>query len=323
MARNPAGKSGGIWLKTLLFGVLAIGGIGAAAIILQPMLVTPASDVVLIKAEPGPFREKPVSPGGAKIPHTDSTVMGMLGGMVEKQEDVEILQPPADVPEMPPLPKAADETIVMAPEPAPVVPADGQAPKVQTPDANTSDGPVDLAKIASATDQTATPSETGDSDAGAAGKTDGKTEGETGPADRPGDADQTETQIAGAQGSETDSASSDTASLQSMPKSKPAESKRPKGPAVEGDEPLYLVQLAAFRNAATAREQAAMLGGKHQSRLSGVELGTMKVDAGENGIFWRVITEPLQRVDADNLCSALKRAGQDCILRKFDNQSSS
>ena len=38
MARNPAGKTGGIWLRTVLFGVLATGGIAAAAVILQPML---------------------------------------------------------------------------------------------------------------------------------------------------------------------------------------------------------------------------------------------------------------------------------------------
>jgi hypothetical protein len=65
-----------------------------------------------------------------------------------------------------------------------------------------------------------------------------------------------------------------------------------------------------------------MLGGKHKSRLDGVELGTMKVDAGENGVFWRVVTEPLERTNADTLCAALKRAGQDCILRKFDSRSS-
>ena len=91
---------------------------------------------------------------------------------------------------------------------------------------------------------------------------------------------------------------------------------------VEGDEPLYLVQLAAFRNAATAREQAGLLSGKHQTRLAEVELGTMKVDAGENGIFWRVVTEPLARLDADALCASLKRAGQECILRKFTEPSS-
>ena len=78
------------------------------------------------------------------------------------------------------------------------------------------------------------------------------------------------------------------------------------------------MQLAAFRDMATAREQAGLLNGKHQARLDGAELGTMKTDSGDNGIFWRVVTEPLPRAEADRVCAALKRAGQDCILRKFD-----
>ena len=213
----------------------------------------------------------------------------------------------------------------MAPEPAPVAPANGQvaeatAPGTAAPDTTLSDGPVDLAKnITSSADQNVPPPVTGNGDAGPAGDP-ATVAGQSDKADAAG---ATETQLAEPRSGETGAAASDLASLQSMPKSKPEASKRPKGPAVEGDEPLYLVQLAAFRDATTAREQAAMLGGKHQSRLSGVELGTMKVDAGENGIFWRVITEPLQRVEADSLCAALKRSGQDCILRKFDNQSSS
>jgi hypothetical protein len=303
MARNQAEKGSGIWLKTLLFGVLAIGGIGAAAVILQPMLVAPSSDVALIKAEPGPFREKPKDPGGTRIPHTDSTVMSMLGGAVDEQEEVEILQPPADVPEMPPLPETPDEKIVMAPAPAPVgqtevtEAAGGEVAEPVEADAAAEDAgdkaPAQETEVAASNTEDAAVPEPAATDAA----------------------------------SDTDAAPA--ASPQSMPQSKPAmpQSKPDvpitrKGPAVEGDEPLYLVQLAAFRNAETAVEQAAMLGGKHQSRLGGVELGTMKVDAGENGIFWRVITEPLVRTEADSLCSALKRAGQDCILRKFDNQSS-
>jgi len=31
-----------------------------------------------------------------------------------------------------------------------------------------------------------------------------------------------------------------------------------------------------------------------------------------------VVTEPLLRSEADALCTGLKRAGQDCILRKFN-----
>ena len=287
MARDQAEKGGGILLKTLLFGALALAGIAAAVVILQPMLDAPSADVALIKAEPGPFRERPKDPGGTKIPHKDSTVMGMLGGLVDEPEAVEILQPPADVPEMPPLPDREDQRIVMAPSPAPV----GQSG---------SEG---------ATGHDANPVPGSGSDAAAQAKT----------APGPAPIETADNEDDAVQPPATSDAEGSAAPLQALPKSKP---EAPKGPAVEGDEPLYLVQLAAFRNATTAREQAAMLLEKHQVRLGGAELGTMKVDAGENGIFWRVITEPLQRATADSLCSALKRAGQDCILRKFDKPAS-
>ena len=304
MARNQAEKGGGIWLKTLLFGVLAMGGITAAAFILQPMLVTPSSDVALIKAEPGPFREKPKDPGGAKISHTDSTLMGMLGGVVDRDKNVEILKPPADVPEMPPLPETVDEDIVIAPAPAPVDHADAAAivsGQTTKPDNMT------VAASPAAGTATADAVTAGGAAGGEAGsEVSGTGAGDSRAAPQPAPA-------------KTNDA---TPPPQVIPQSKPSAPAREKAPKVEGDVPLYLVQLAAFRNADTAREQAAMLGGKHKSRLDGVELGTMKVDAGENGVFWRVVTEPLERTNADTLCAALKRAGQDCILRKFDSRSS-
>ena len=305
MARNQAEKGGGIWLKTLLFGALAMGGIMAAAIILQPMLVAPSSDVALIKADPGPFREKPKDPGGTKIPHTDSTVMVMLGGGAGKDEDVEILQPPADVPEMPPLPETADEGIVMAPAPAPVEQSgatDIVTGKTTQAD-NTTIAASPASDTAAATVQTVESAAGSEADSDASGIAVSDSTAPTKPTP-----------------TETNDAA--PASPQAVPQSKPDVPTRAKGPKVEGDVPRYLVQLAAFRNADTAREQAAMLGGKHQSRLGVVELGTMKVDAGENGVFWRVVTEPLERASADKLCAALKRAGQDCILRKFDSRSS-
>jgi cell division septation protein DedD len=309
MARNQADKGGGIWLKTLLFGVLAMGGIAAAVIILQPMLVAPSSDVALIKAEPGPFREKPKDPGGAKISHTDSTLMGMLGGGGDQEEDVEILQPPADVPEMPPLPETADENIVMAPAPAPVEPADaseiviGTATKADNMTATASPAPDTASADVETVEEAAAGSE---ADSDASGIASGEGDNIT----------------ATATTAPVDTDEAPPVSPQTVPQSKPDVPARARGPKVEGDVPLYLVQLAAFRNADTAREQAAMLGGKHESRLGVVELGTMKVDAGENGVFWRVVTEPLERASADTLCAALKRAGQDCILRKFDSRSS-
>ena len=63
-------------------------------------------------------------------------------------------------------------------------------------------------------------------------------------------------------------------------------------------------------NPKAAMEQAGLLGRNHVKRLNGVELGTMKIDTGENGVFWRVVTEPLPRAEADGLCSGLKRRGR-------------
>jgi hypothetical protein len=86
---------------------------------------------------------------------------------------------------------------------------------------------------------------------------------------------------------------------------------------IEGDEPLYMIQLAAFRDAEKATEIAKILSQKHKSRLQGVDLETMSVDTGSNGIFYRIISAPLPRPDADKVCGVLRRSGQDCFLRKY------
>ena len=283
MARQAAERRGPRWLRTILIGLVVICGLGAAAIIVPPMLLAPSADVALIKADPGPIKVKPADPGGAKIPHQETTVMGMIGGIAQTDEDVEILRPPSVVPEMPPttLPEAetADEPV---------------APKPATSEAETSGAEAGQSQGAAA--QVAAPS---------------ATEGET----KSGEAQLSGREASGpAAAAGEDDGSSKVAAIE-MPTAKP---KPPKRIAVEGDDPLYLVQLAAFRDAAKAREQAGLLNGKHRDRLDGAELGTMKHDNGDDGVFWRVVSEPLPRVEADSICTALKRAGQDCILRKFD-----
>ena len=283
MARQAAERRGPRWLRTILIGLVVICGLGAAAIIVPPMLLAPSADVALIKADPGPIKVKPADPGGAKIPHQETTVMGMIGGIAQTDEDVEILRPPSVVPEMPPttLPEAetADEPV---------------APKPAASEAETSGAEAGQSRGAAA--QVAAPS---------------ATEGET----KSGEAQLSGREASGpAAAAGEDDGSSKVAAIE-MPTAKP---KPPKRIAVEGDDPLYLVQLAAFRDAAKAREQAGLLNGKHRDRLDGAELGTMKHDNGDDGVFWRVVSEPLPRVEADSICTALKRAGQDCILRKFD-----
>lgn len=86
---------------------------------------------------------------------------------------------------------------------------------------------------------------------------------------------------------------------------------------IEGDAPLYMIQLAAFRDQNKALEIAGILTEKHKKRLGSWQLETMRVDTGTNGVFHRVVSEPLQRNAADQLCAVLRRAGQDCFLRKY------
>ncbi|MEC8122104.1 MAG: hypothetical protein VX113_09310, partial [Pseudomonadota bacterium] len=199
----------------------------------------PSVDVALIKADPGPIKVKPADPGGAKIPHQETTVMGMIGGLAQSDENVEILRPPSVVPEMPPtkLPDAetADEPVAPESGAAPVgeITEENGSPDVSAPQA--ADQPVDESGTQTAAAQ--------QSESQASG----------------------EQQVAGARGEEGQDAAI------AVPTAKP---KPPKRVAVEGDDPLYLVQLAAFRDAAKAREQAGLLNGKHKDRLDGAELGT-------------------------------------------------
>ena len=83
------------------------------------------------------------------------------------------------------------------------------------------------------------------------------------------------------------------------------------------DGPFFVIQLAAFRSVERAKEIASLLSKKHQARLQGLQLKTMKLDAGNSGVFFRVVSVPMARVDAESACSKLRLAGQDCFLRKF------
>ena len=115
-------------------------------------------------------------------------------------------------------------------------------------------------------------------------------------------------------------ADSDTTKPAEKPLAKPAEKqeKATKTPLVkQTDEPAFVIQLAAFRSAEKAEEIASLLSAKHGSRLDGIKLQTMRLDTGANGIFFRVVSPPLPRAEAETACTNLRRAGQDCFLRKF------
>ena len=297
MPREDAQHKNPLWLK-LLAGSLAALVVVAAIVVMAPQFLrNPAADVVVIKADPGPFKEKPKDAGGMDIPHQDTTVMGMLNNVLPQKDAPERLRPPDAVPEMPPTPVADDTPAETAGEPTPVQTGD-EADKAADIDGDAEADTKDRNTNTAGPDPTENQSEEQAGDIKDAPES---------------DADSTASRDVENASNDAEPAASDAA----MPTPKPNAATAPRV-VPSDDEPFYIVQLAAFRDAGKAVEQAGLMSQKHASRLNGATLGTMKIDTGENGVFWRVVSEPLPRADADNLCANLKRAGQDCILRKFN-----
>ena len=92
---------------------------------------------------------------------------------------------------------------------------------------------------------------------------------------------------------------------------------KPEPPKQIAGKKTHKVQLAAFAKQEKAKQQAAILMEKHKNRLDGIMLEVTKIDTGSSGIYWRVITQPLNETLALSTCDLLKSAGQDCIVRKI------
>ena len=292
MSEDTGKKSGMNWLAMSLLSLLIAAAAGAAYLYVPALMPKTSTDIVMIRAEEGPFKTKPANPGGKIITNQDSKVMKMLGDLTPQTEEVETLLPPSGAPELPPV--AVEAT-----------------PEVQLGDDSES--------------------ETADR---AVAETDTRTEIETAAATAPDNGTPTQLVEKDAQDSSTDvgvaapaetkpAAEKPAKTIVATPKPVKPESKPITTPRVAADpnEPTYMVQLAAFRKEDVAAEQAGLLLKKHEKRLQGATLGTIRIDTGENGIFWRVVSEPLPREAADTICASLKRAGQDCILRKFTSPS--
>jgi cell division septation protein DedD len=106
------------------------------------------------------------------------------------------------------------------------------------------------------------------------------------------------------------------------PKQQVSQQKKPKNAdkkllVQKTGEPSFVIQLAAFRSAKKAEEIASLLSAKHGSRLDGIKLHPVRLDTVSNGIFFRVVSPPMSRAVAETTCINLRRAGQDCFLRKF------
>ncbi len=317
MSENTGKKSGINWLALSLLSLLIAAAAGAAYLYLPALMPQTSSDIVMIRAEDGPFKTKPVDAGGKIITNQDSKVMRMLGDLTPETEEVETLLPPSDAPELPPVT---------------IEPLQESRQKLETEVASQRNGETSTAPELSTKHENGTKS--GD-------KTDTEKVTATQLADTNVQNSVTDAEDAAPETKNESEAkdaldAKDAAATQNLEKPtktitatpKPTKPKKPESRpittsrvAADPNEPTYIVQLAAFRKEDVAAEQAGLLLKKHEKRLQGATLGTIIIDTGDNGIFWRVVSEPLPREAADTICASLKRAGQDCILRKFTSPS--
>ncbi|MDC0476887.1 SPOR domain-containing protein [Alphaproteobacteria bacterium] len=115
----------------------------------------------------------------------------------------------------------------------------------------------------------------------------------------------------------TGAESENTAAIQKKTAKAPSVKPTAKPAIKQSNSQVFVIQLAAFRSDEKAREIASLLSEKHSSRLQGMRLQSMRLDTGSNGVFFRVVSAPISRTEAENTCRNLRRAGQDCFLRKF------
>lgn len=253
-----------------------------------------AAEPQILRAETEPYKVRPADPGGKKLDNLNSPMMGLLEKGDAVADGTEVLLPPEEEPELPP--------IAVNPEKDNQVTANDLA--------TTDDGPIDLA--ATLTSETAT------TDVAEAAETEQPAEAEinaeetvveTAPVEAVAASEIAATAAEAAPEQETAVENIDDAVDQVLrPEPKPKIR-----PVVATGDNTFFVQFAAFRLEKSARETAALLTTKHAQRLDGMILGFMR-----RGSYWRVVSDPMPREDAAALCRVFVSVGQDCIVKSLD-----
>ena len=276
----------------ILASIIAIVG-GTTYFLLPSLISQTVTDLTVVKAIDEPIKVKPLDPGGEAVDHQDLLVVDILKGGNKADDQTETLRPTSPSPEPPPVTEV--ETAAKSVLETPVATSENQS--------NTGN----KAMVTS-----------GDEAAKKPAKEIAK---KPLPKTKPMAKDATVKDATGADTKTVASAKPIKPATEKLAAAKPDQDTTPKIKkrviVIEGDEPLYMIQLAAFRNTEKATEMAKILSQKHKSRLQDVDLETMSVDTGSNGIFYRIVSAPLPRPDADKICGVLRRSGQDCFLRKY------
>ncbi len=235
-------------------------------------------DIVYLQADETPFKVRPSEEGGQKIAHQNSRFMSYLDKGEAETEEKEILHLNEDLPEPPPVPIEAEK-------PADTVPAQAGAQGLAA--ANT-ENPERQSVMATPLAQVQTDTS-------------------------PVTADSTDNTSA------VNEQAEDKASP-AVPVKRPVElaniKKRANNQA-KPDASWRQIQIAAFQDQNKADTAAALLSQKHKARLNGYVLSATIIQKADGGQFWRVMSEAMPAAEANAICDALKKAGQDCFLRKI------
>lgn len=260
-------------------GILILAALAVIFYVMPPLRDT--GDIVYLQAHETPFKVRPSEEGGQKIAHQNSRFMSYLDKGEAETEEKEILHLNEDLPEPPPVPIEAEKPSDTAPAQAGgqgLAAADTENPEKQS---------VMATPLAQA--QTDTPPVT---------------------ADKPDSTDNT----SAANGQAEDKTSP------AVPVKRPVElaniQKKANNQA-NPDASWRQIQIAAFQDQDKADTAAALLSQKHKARLNGYILSATIIQKADGGQFWRVMSEAMPAAEANAICDALKKAGQDCFLRKI------
>ena len=266
----------------ILLSMLGGGGWAAWTYIVQP---PPENSLVVLRADPTPFRVKPADGTQAYIPNQDSTFMNLIDGNAEAKQNSEVISLSDPAPEPPPV-------AVTEPKDEAAKLEIGNNAVLQDADVQ----PQQSIQMA---------------------ETDNKqfVDEDARTADGLSYTDSTQENVTS---QEVEQKKSEAVDLTTALNAPAMPTPRPK--VTESVQVEMMVQLAAFRKENKAKTAAALLNQKHAGRLRGHQLDVRSIKSTDGQLFWRVITDPIPKQDALSICDDLKRAGQDCIIRQTKAQ---
>jgi len=310
-------KSGKLWL-----GVAVVASVAAGAAAWQyfgeDLMMDSDANIPLVRADEGPVKVQPESPGGMDVPDRDKLVYDRIDGSGEERSSVERLLPPPETPM--PLPETPAQENAQAEPSGSEAMASGQADETPPPPPAPG-GETDSASSGAAAGQAETP--TVEEVLGAMRPPEAqdpqniKTPAEPAP-EAPAAAEPVKpaTEVA-----EIDTKTPVTEAAKAQETAKAAEPALKPAPAEMPVSKLevpagFKVQLAALRAEDAAMKEWERLSRRNKDLLGSLKPSVMRADLGAGkGIFFRLRAGPLpSEAEAKALCEKLKSRKVGCLI---------